>query len=49
MLIRTISERVYGIGRSNDPESVMYAPIMSVDDIDRMRVTKSGGIQDIEE
>lgn len=49
MLIRTISERLYGIGRSIDPESVMYAPIMSVDDIDRMRVPKSGSIQDIEE
>ena len=36
MLVRVILERYYGQARSNDPASLLFSPIMSIDDIDRM-------------
>lgn len=36
MLMRIVGEMRFGWKRTNDPTDLMYAPIMSIDDIDRM-------------
>jgi predicted Zn-dependent protease len=38
MLLRIIGEMRLGWKRSSDPADLMYAPIMSIDDIDRMNL-----------
>ena len=35
-LLRTVGQQVYRLDRTNDIDSVMYSPIMSVADVDRM-------------
>lgn len=42
LLVRTVQEHYFGIPRSNDPTSVMFSPLMSVADIDNMRLPKKG-------
>ena len=39
MLMRIVGEMRMGWQRTSDPLSLMYAPVMSVDDIDRMSIT----------
>jgi predicted Zn-dependent protease len=39
MLLRIIGEMRLGWKRGSDPSDLMYAPIMSIDDIDRMSLT----------
>jgi predicted Zn-dependent protease len=41
MLMRIAGEMKLGWKRSNDPTDLMYAPIMSIDDIDRMSLIHS--------
>ena len=41
MLMRTVGEMRLGWQRTTDPADLMYAPIMSVDDIDRMELVPS--------
>lgn len=41
MLLRTVGEMRMGWKRTSDPIDVMYAPIMSIDDIDHMDLTHS--------
>ena len=36
MLLRIVGEMRFGWKRTNDPTDLMYAPIMSIEDIDRM-------------
>lgn len=51
MLVRTVGEMRLGWKRTGDQHDVMYAPIMSTDDIDRMDLARSvqarrkGGLQ----
>jgi predicted Zn-dependent protease len=42
MLMRIVGEMRLGWKRSNDPADLMYAPIMSTEDIDRMSLVHSG-------
>lgn len=39
MLMRIVGEMRLGWKRTSDPKSLMYAPIMSVEDIDRMSLS----------
>ena len=39
MLMRIVGEMKLGWKRSSDPEDLMYAPIMSIDDVDRLSVS----------
>ena len=41
MLMRIVGEMRLGWKRSSDPADLMYAPIMSIDDIDRMDLARS--------
>ncbi|XLZ67873.1 hypothetical protein ABT364_15030 [Massilia sp. SR12] len=41
MLVRTVGEMRLGWKRTGDQQDVMYAPIMSTDDIDRMDLARS--------
>lgn len=41
MLLRTVGEMRLGWQRTSDPADLMYAPITSVDDIDRMELVPS--------
>ncbi|NRF68252.1 hypothetical protein HLB44_14760 [Aquincola sp. S2] len=41
MLMRIVGEMKLGWKRTNDPTDLMYAPIMSIDDIDRMSLVHS--------
>lgn len=41
MLMRIVGEMKLGWKRTGDPTDLMYAPIMSIDDIDRMSVSHS--------
>ncbi len=41
MLLRIVGEMRLGWKRTNDPSDVMYAPIMSIEDIDRMNLSQS--------
>lgn len=41
MLLRIVGEMKFGWQRSSDPADLMYAPIMSIEDIDRMNVERS--------
>lgn len=41
MLMRIVGEMKLGWKRTSDPADLMYAPIMSIDDIDRMSVSHS--------
>lgn len=38
MLLRGIGEMQPGWKRASDPQDLMHAPVMSFDDIDRMRI-----------
>ncbi len=39
MLLRIVGEMRLGWRRTTDPKDLMYAPIMSIDDIDEMDLT----------
>ena len=39
MLMRIVGEMKFGWQRTTDPADLMYSPIMSIDDIDRMSLT----------
>jgi predicted Zn-dependent protease len=41
MLLRIVGEMKFGWQRSNDPADLMYSPIMSIEDIDRMSLDRS--------
>lgn len=41
MLLRIVGEMRLGWKRTNDPGDIMYAPIMSIDDIDRMDLPRT--------
>ncbi len=41
MLMRIVGEMKLGWTRTTDPEDLMYAPIMSIEDIDRMNLRQS--------
>ena len=43
MLLRTIGELKLGWHPTNDPSDLMYAPVMSAEDIDRMRSSRQLG------
>ena len=39
MLLRIVGEMRMGWKRTGDPADLMYAPIMSIDDVDRMSLS----------
>lgn len=41
MLLRIVGEMRMGWKRTNDPKDLMYAPIMSIEDIDRMDLSQT--------
>ena len=41
MLLRIVGEMRLGWRRTSDPADLMYAPIMSIDDVDRMSLTRT--------
>ena len=41
MLLRIVGEMRMGWKRTSDPADLMYAPIMSIDDVDRMSLTRT--------
>jgi len=41
MLLRIVGEMRLGWKRNDDPRDLMYAPIMSIDDIDRMELART--------
>ena len=39
--LRIVGEMRLGWRRTSDPADLMYAPIMSIDDVDRMSLTRT--------